>query len=86
VLQLFGIDIRDFFALGKEWLTALLDDIPSAAINIALSDKGFRNSYKKWTGNDIRDRDAVSAAIPYCDVVMIDNYVARQLAKYPAVA
>lgn len=85
-LQPYGIDVSDFFAKGKEWLTALLDDIPSAAINITLADKGFRNSYKKWTGNDIRDADAVSAAIPYCDVVMTDNYVAAQLAKSPAVA
>jgi chromate transporter len=48
--------------------------------------KGFHNSYKKWTGNDIRDADGVSAAIPYCDVVMTDNYVAAQLANSPAVA
>jgi hypothetical protein len=85
-LQPYSIDVSDFFAKGKEWMTVLLDDIPSAAINITLADKGFRNSYKKWTGNDIRDADAVSAAIPYCDVVMTDNYVAAQLAKAPAVA
>ena len=86
MLQPYGLDVSDFFAEGKEWLTALLEDIPSAAINITLSDKGFRNSYKKWAGNDIRDADATSAAIPYCDIVMTDNYVAAQLAKSPAVA
>lgn len=86
MLQPYGLEIGAFFAKGKEWLTTLLDDIPSAAINITLADKGFRNSYKKWTGNDIRDADAMSAAIPYCDVVMTDNYVAAQLAKSPAVA
>lgn len=85
-LQPYNIDISDFYAKGKEWLTELLDDIPSAAINITLADKGFRNSYKSWTGNDIRDADAVSAAIPYCDIVMTDKYVAAQLAKSPAVA
>ena len=84
-LRPYRIDVNDFFAKGKEWLTAFLDDIPSVAINITLADKGFRNSYKKLTGNDIRDADAVSAAIPYCDVVMTDNYVAAQLAKSPAV-
>lgn len=81
----YGITIEDFFANGKDWLTALLEDIPSAAINITLSDKGFRNSYKEWTGNDMRDADAVSAAIPYCDVVMTDKYVAAQLRKAPAI-
>jgi hypothetical protein len=79
MLQPYSLDVSDFFAKGKEWLTALLDDVPSAAINITLSDKGFRNSYKKWIGNDIRDADSVSAAILYCDVVMTDNYVAAQL-------
>ena len=73
------------FANGKEWLTAFLDDILSAAINITLSEKGFRNSYKTWTGNDMRDADAMSAAIPYCDVVLTDKYVASQLKKAPAV-
>lgn len=81
----YGLDAEGFFAKGKDWVCALLDDIPSAAVTITLSDKGFRNSYKKWTGNDIRDADAVSAAIPYCDVVMTDKYVAAQLAKSPAV-
>ena len=66
-------------------MSTLLDDIPSAAVSITLADRGFRNSYKKWTGNDIRDADAVAAAIPYCDVVMTDKYVAAQLAKAPAV-
>ena len=82
----YGISVDDFFANGKEWLTAFLDDIPSAAINITLSEKGFRNSYKTWTGNDMRDADAMSAAIPYCDVVLADKYVAAQLKKTPAVA
>ncbi|SEP53358.1 hypothetical protein [Amycolatopsis saalfeldensis] len=85
-LQPYNLEVGDFFAKGKEWLGAFLNDIPSAAINITLADKGFRNSYKKWTGNDIRDADAVSVAIPYCDVVMTDNYVAAQLAKSPVVA
>jgi hypothetical protein len=84
-LETYGIDIDEFFANSWDWLTALLDDIPSAAINVTLSEKGFRNSYKKWAGNDIRDADAVSAAIPYCDIVMTDKYVAAQLATSPAV-
>ena len=82
----YGIGINDFFDNGKDWLTAFLDDIPSAAITITLADKTFRNPDKAWTGNDLRDADAMSLAIPYCDVVLTDKYVAAQLAKSPAVA
>ena len=38
------------------------------------------------TSNDMRFADAMSAAIPYCDVVMTDDYVATQLAKSRAIA
>ena len=80
-----GIDGDDFFAHGKERLSAFLDDIPSAAITMTLTEKGFRNADKAWKGNDLRDADAMSAAIPYCDVVLTDKYAAAQLARSPAV-
>jgi hypothetical protein len=82
----YGVTVEEFFAQGKEWLKDFLDDVPSAAITVTLSEKGFRNSYKKWTGNDLRDGDAMSAAIPQCDVVLTDRYVTAQLATSPAVA
>jgi hypothetical protein len=84
-LEQYGIDGDEFFAHGKEWLSAFLDDIPSAAITMTLTEKGFRNADKAWKGNDLRDADAMSAAIPYCDVVLTDKYAAAQLARSPAV-
>jgi hypothetical protein len=84
-LEQHEIDISDFFANGKEWLTAFLDDIPGAAITMTLAEKGLRNTDKVWKGNDLRDADAMSAAIPYCDVVLTDKYVAAQLARSHAV-
>lgn len=84
-LQRYGIDISDFFANGKEWLTAFLDDIPGAAITMTLTEKGLRNADKVWKGNDLPDADAMSAAIPYCDVVLTDKYAAAQLARSHAV-
>jgi hypothetical protein len=85
-LEDYGIDITEFFDHGKEWLTGFLDDIPGAAVTMTLIDKNLRNSDKSWTGNDLRDADAMSAAIPYCDVVLTDKHVAAQIAKSPAVA
>ena len=84
-LEQYGIDGDGFFAHGKEWLSAFLDDIPSAAITMTLTEKGFRNADKAWKDNDLRDADAMSAAIPYCDVVLTDKYAAAQLARSPAV-
>jgi hypothetical protein len=46
-LEQYGIDLDDFFANGKEWLSAFLDDIPSATITITLTEKGFRNADKR---------------------------------------
>jgi hypothetical protein len=78
-------DGSDFFANGKEWLTAFLDDIPAATITMTLTEKTFRNADKTWKGNDLRGADAMSAAIPYYDVVLTDKYAAAQLARSPAV-
>ena len=52
---------------------------------MTLTEKTFRNVDKAWKGNDLRDADAMSAAIPYCDVVLTDKHVAAQLARSPAV-
>lgn len=84
-LERYGIAIDEFFANSKDWLISFLDHIPSAAITITLTEKNFRNQDKAWTGNDLRDADAMSAAIPYCDVVLTDKHVAAQLARSPAV-
>jgi len=66
---------------GKDWLTALLNDISNATVTITLSEKGFRDSHKKWTGNNLRDGGAMAAAIPSRDFVTAGNYVAAQLVK-----
>ncbi|WP_194916393.1 hypothetical protein [Catenulispora rubra] len=81
----YGVGVEDFFAHGKEWLTAFLDDVPSAAVAMTLGEKNFRMSDRAWTGNDIRDSDAMFAAVPYCDVVMTDKHVAAQLKRSPVV-
>jgi hypothetical protein len=52
---------------------------------MTLDEKNFRNTDKNWSGNDVRDGDAMCAAVPYCDVVMTDKHVAAQLKRSPAV-
>lgn len=84
-LEYYGIGIEDFFSHGKQWLTEFLDGIPSAAVAMTLTEKNFRFAGRDLSGNDVRDGDAMSAAIPYCDIVMTDKHVAAQLKRSPAV-
>jgi hypothetical protein len=84
-LEYYGIGIEDFFSHGKQWLTEFLDDIPSAAVAMPLTEKNFRLTGRGLSGNDVRDGDAMSAAVPYCDIVMTDKHVAAQLKRSPAV-
>ncbi|MFD8008166.1 hypothetical protein [Streptomyces mirabilis] len=39
--------VGEFFANGKEWLTDFLDDIPSAAVTIALLEGGPATRIKR---------------------------------------
>ena len=84
-LRHYGIDDESFFGRGKQWVITFLDDIPSAAVATTLTERIFRNADKTWTGNDVRDGDAMCVAIPYCDIVMSDKFVAAQLRTSPAV-
>ncbi|GGS10448.1 hypothetical protein GCM10010169_63920 [Micromonospora fulviviridis] len=80
-LERYGMTPSEFYARGREWLIDFVNDVPSAAIGAALHERNFRNSYKRWTGNDIRDIDSMIEAVPYCDYVLTDKHVAAQLAK-----
>jgi len=80
-LALYDLTVDEFLSYGKEWLIEFLMDVPSAAVNIALREQNFKNAYKGWTGNDIRDFDAMSEAVPYCDIVLTDKHVREQLRK-----
>ncbi|MEU9345419.1 hypothetical protein AB0D74_29865 [Streptomyces sp. NPDC048278] len=81
----YGMTAEQFVDQGADWLTAFVEDVPSAAVNVTLMERNFRNSYKAWTGNDLYDADAMALAIPYCDVVMADKHVTAQLATSGAV-
>lgn len=47
--------------------------MPSTEVSIELKTAWHRNSGKLWTANDIYDLDALSLAVPYCDVVATDK-------------
>lgn len=56
------------------------DSMPSGDSWISLLTAAHRNPRSRWEPNDILDFDALSVAIPYCDVVATDRH-ARALAN-----
>lgn len=51
--------------------------MPSGDTWISLLTGAHRNPQSQWRPNDIFDFDALSVAIPYCDVVVTDRHACR---------
>ena len=43
-----------------------------------------RNESTRWSANDIFDIDAMSLAIPYCDIVVTEQHVSHLLTTHDA--
>jgi hypothetical protein len=52
---------------------AFVRAMPSTDVSIELKTVWHRNRDKQWTANDINDIDAMSLAVPYCDIVVTDK-------------
>lgn len=85
VAQEYGVHPPEFLGGGKQFLTDLVADIPSAAVHVALTEANFRNTSRPLQLSDLADADALAAAVPYCDFVMTDAHVERQIANSAAV-
>ena len=73
-------------SLGLEFLEAdrdrarrLVRSMPSSEISTELKRAAHRNRQTKWKSNDLIDIDAMSLAVPYCDVVVTERHRANQL-------
>jgi hypothetical protein len=55
----------------------LTDSMPSGDAWISLLTAVHRNPQSRWQPNDIFDFDALSVAIPYCDIVVTDRHACR---------
>lgn len=50
------------------------DSMPSADVRISLLTAAHRNPQTRWSSNDIFDIDALSFAVPYCDIVATERH------------
>ncbi|MFK0128858.1 hypothetical protein ACIQRZ_00740 [Streptomyces rubiginosohelvolus] len=64
---------------GRESIRAFADCMPSADIHTTLTEAAHRNREKSWEPNDIFDIDALSIAVPYCDIVVTERYASHVL-------
>ncbi|MFR9797040.1 hypothetical protein ACL02U_14190 [Streptomyces sp. MS06] len=69
----------DEVATSKESIRAFADSMPSADVYATLVEAAHRNRQKSWSPNDIFDIDALSIAVPYCDVVVTERYASHVL-------
>ena len=69
-----GKAFDDFVALGPEGMSDFFDNVPTLDVDRTLSI--YRN--RQWTrqveGNDLNDLGYLALAIPYCDVVLVENF------------
>ena len=88
VIELFDmlLEALTWRSLGLEFLEAdrdrarrLVRSMPSSEISTELKRAAHRNRQTKWKSNDIIDIDAMSLAVPYCDVVVTERHRANQL-------
>lgn len=76
-----NFSMDSFFCKGKEWITEFLDDLPSLAVQMALTIQTDLNANRPWTRNDIHDMDAMSGGVPYCDTVVTEKYANEVMNK-----
>ncbi len=67
----FTMDRRPFH--GAEALTSFLMSLPSRRVATMIQFHYLKDITRDWTINDLRDIAALSAAIPYCDIVVTDK-------------
>jgi pectin methylesterase-like acyl-CoA thioesterase len=53
--------------------------MPAAEVAAVLKTARHRNTALTWTSNDMFDIDALTVAVPYCDIVGADNAQAHAL-------
>jgi hypothetical protein len=67
-----GLVLSDVIS-GQQSARAFVRAMPSTDVSIKLKTAWLRNRDKHWTANDIYDIDAMSLAVPYCDVVVTEK-------------
>ncbi len=74
-----GMTLDGFLAVGREGIMQFVYDIPTAHVLAAFTKANLKNLNRTWKKNDIHDMDALTVAIPYCDVVVTEKHAYTQM-------
>lgn len=73
-LSLVGKTLSDFFELGRDKLVEFFKNVPSLDIEIELATETREHKDRITKANDSRDLAFLAVAIPYCDIVVTENF------------
>lgn len=74
-----GYEIGQFPISEREEIRRFTRSMPGAEVAIEVKTRYHRERGHRWTPNDIFDIDAMSVAVPYCDIVFTDGAVQNAL-------
>jgi hypothetical protein len=75
-----GLSVDSLTGGTREGIRALTWSMPSTEVAVEMKTQYHRDRHHQWTVNDVRDIDALSLTVPYCDVVYTDS-AARNAVK-----
>lgn len=73
-----GLNLEDVLT-DLDVARRFVDSMPSGDVCVSLLTAAHRNPQTGWRANDIFDIDALSVAVPYCDVVVTERHAAHVL-------
>ncbi len=84
-LEARGCDTSSVFT-DREAARGIITAMPSSDVAVTLKTAAHRNPQKGWLRNDIHDIDALSVAVPYCDIVVTEKHAHHvlQTARVPS--
>ena len=68
-----GIFDRAWDETQRSWLTEVVLGVPEIGVRVSLGVARDRQMQRRVTGNDCRDIDALSMALPHCDIVVTEK-------------
>jgi hypothetical protein len=77
----YGTSLTSYLERNIQNARDFIRGMPSADTSVSIKTVFFQDPNHAWTTNDINDIDAMSVAVPYCDVVVADAAVRNALIR-----